>query len=144
MKKVTSTIVLFLLFIFLAHAEGSDEIIVIVNKENPLAKISRAELIKIYLGKKSLFENGSKIIPVDLTEEKSLRTQFYETILGKDINKLKNYWIKRIFSGQGSPPQVLKKIEHIKNFVANTEGGIGYIRTSDIDNSVKAVKINKK
>lgn len=139
MKK-TGALLLFLL-IFFSPVEGAEDIAIIVNKENPITEISRSELIKIYLGKKALFDNGVKIVPLDLWDKNRLKSVFYEKVLGKNVNKIKSYWIKRIFSGHGSPPEVFRKAREIKKFVADNEGAIGYVGLLDLDDRVKAVRV---
>lgn len=122
---------------FQPPAAWSSELAVIVNPANPMKEISKTQLVAIYMGKMTNFEGSGAIRPVDYTDSSGLKKDFYERFLDKDIEKTKRYWVKIIFSGSGSPPKALDKPSQVLGFVAENDGGIGYIPKEMVDGSVK-------
>lgn len=122
---------------FLPPAAWSSELAVIVNPANPMKEISQTQLVAIYMGKMTSFEGNGAIRPVDYMDSSDLKKDFYERFLDKDIEKIKRYWVKIIFSGRGSPPKALDKPSDVLGFVAENDGGIGYIPKEMVDGRVK-------
>jgi hypothetical protein len=79
---------------------AADEYAVVVNAENPLATLSRKELIKILKADTQFWEGGGRI---DLLLPKS-KTPAKEFLLahvyGKSEDELKRYWIELVFQNR--------------------------------------------
>lgn len=120
------------------------EMAVIVNKDNPLTAISTTEIEMIYLGKKKLFEDGVAAVPVDLPAESPVRQEFFATVLGKDGESYRLYWVRMIFSGKGQPPVTLKSEEEAVRFVAGNKGGIAFVDSGGIASGVKVIPVSGK
>lgn len=119
---------------------------VIVNKDNPVDKLTQTDLEKIFLGKRSFWKGGKIIKRCDLVEagveeDDTARALFSVAYLHKDLRTLKNYWIKMIFSGKRQPPVSFYRPKDVIDFVAKNRGGIGYIRPEDVTGKIKVVKI---
>lgn len=141
-KKSIKKLILFSLTVswgicFQLPVTWSSELALIVNPANSNTEITKTELVAIYMGKMTNFANSGAIKPVDYTDADDIKKNFYIKILEKDIEKMKRYWVKRIFSGQGSPPKALEKPSEVLDFVAKNEGGIGYIPKEMMDDRVK-------
>jgi hypothetical protein len=52
---------------------------------------------------------------------------------------VKALWAQLIFSGRALPPKQAASDEDVKKLVGASKGGIGYIKASSLDDSVKAV-----
>lgn len=118
-----------------AHAE----IAVIAHPENSLASLSIDELKRIYLGKLTRFPNGQKIVPMDQQEGSAARSRLIGTALGMDPANYRAYWSKMMFSGKGTPPDVLGSDTQIRAWVASNPAGLGYIDKKAVDSSVKVI-----
>ena len=123
---------------------ASAEMAVIVNKDNPLAAISKTEIEMIYLGKKKLFEDGVAAVPVDLPAENAVRQEFFANVLGKDGESYRLYWVRMIFSGKGQPPVTLKSEEEAVRFVSGNKGGIAFVDSGGVAPGVKVIPITEK
>ena len=56
---------------------------------------------------------------------------------------LDRYFFWRDYQGEFSMyPTILSTPAEVRKFVSNTPGAIGYLRASDVDNSVKVVRVN--
>ena len=134
-KRVTSAL---LCAICLLPVTSWAEIAVIVNSANANA-MTATDISRIFLGKKKSFPDGSSAIPVDQQEGTPIRETFVGTVLKKNEQQLKSYWAQRLFTGKGTPPKVISSSAEIKKLVAENPAIIGYIDSSELDNSVKAI-----
>ncbi len=119
------------------------EMVVIVNKDNPLFAISRAEVEMIYLGKKKQFQNGLPAVPVDLPADFPLRREFFANVLGKGEESYRLYWVRMIFSGKGQPPLTLAAEDEAVRFVSRNKGGIAFVDSGAIVPGVKVISISE-
>ncbi len=117
------------------------EMAVIVNKDNPLKAMNKADLSLIYFGKKKMFESGDVIVPIDTAPDKPARQDFFANILRKDEESYRLYWVRMIFSGKGQPPLAFKTEEEAVRFVASNKGGIAFVDSSQITGDVKMLHI---
>ena len=119
---------------------------VIVNRSNPVNKLTQSDLEKIFLGKRTFWKGGTIIKRCDLIEtgeeeDDTARAIFSIAYLHKDLMTLKSYWIKMIFSGRGQPPVSFSRSEDVIDFVSKYPGGIGYIRPEDATGKIKVINI---
>jgi len=118
---------------------GAEEFRIVVHPDNPSVSLKLSDLTKIYLGKKSFFESGGRIVPLDLTIHKQ---SFYEDVLNKNIRLISQYWTKAIFSGRGTPPKEFSNAEQLISFLKITPGGLAYLPVEINITPLKELKIN--
>ncbi|MEE2729274.1 MAG: phosphate ABC transporter substrate-binding protein [Pseudomonadota bacterium] len=114
------------------------DVAVIVNPDND-AQLEADDIAKIYLGKMKRFSNGNLAIPLDRTEGSDIRIKFLESTVGKDETKMKSYWSRLIFTGKGVPPKIVESGQEVKELVSRNPDTIGYIDSSEVDDSVKVI-----
>ncbi len=113
--------------------------VLIVNSSSDVSTLSASAAKKIFLGKKKTFPNGDLAEPVEQVEGSATRNQFNEKVLSKTDHQLKSYWSKLIFSGKATPPKQVSDDAGVKSWIAKSKNGIGYVDSSQLDNSVKVV-----
>ncbi len=123
------------------HAQDAINFKVIVNTSNAVATMSKAQTSKLFLKKKTKWENGSKVVPVDLAESSPVRVEFSKAIHGKSVSSIKSYWQKLIFSGRAVPPPIKASDPEVVNFVKANRGAIGYVSADASIADVKVLKI---
>jgi hypothetical protein len=53
------------------------------------------------------------------------------------------YFLFEVFRGElSTSPTTLQTPTEVKKFIATTPGAVGYVRASDVDDSVKVVRVN--
>jgi ABC-type phosphate transport system substrate-binding protein len=127
-------------------AIAGSELVIIVNKDNPVSQLTINELKKIYLGKQRLWGDGETISLYDYVGETQdggelAREVFVSDYLEKSLEVMKRYWIRMIFSGRGHPPFVVKKPDELIAHVKENRGSIGYIFIESLTDEVKAISI---
>lgn len=135
-------ITLFFTMVFVSNSIAG--MIIIVNKDNPVVNISSAQLKQIYNGNLKLWDNGKKIVPVDLSETNPLTINFTKTILGVEMETRRKFWIEKLFAGAGIPPRQEKDEASVVSFVASEPGAIGYVKKESANNSVKVITVDRK
>ncbi len=125
-----------------APAADSPSFAVVVNTESQLGKISDDELLRIYLGKKTLWEeSGTRIQPALLEEDRAAAQAFLESTLKKSVSQYRAYWKRLLFSGGGSAPRTFRSSAQVIDFVARQPGGIGIVEAQAADSRVKVLEV---
>jgi ABC-type phosphate transport system substrate-binding protein len=120
-----------------AQTEGS-EFAVITNKESPGSNISLPALKSIFLREVREWGNGGKIIVVDLDPNANA---FFQNLFGKTHSQMQTYWLNQKIKNSIDLPITKKDAESVKQFVAENKTAIGFIKSSDVDDRVKVIKI---
>jgi hypothetical protein len=106
---------------------GSSELLVVVNSQNPAARLSAAQLRPIFQTSKRKWDNGVTIAPVNLPEKSLPRQVFDKAVMGFDPDTTLRYWIDRKVRGEARPPRKMATAAAVLAHVAATAGGIGYV-----------------
>jgi len=117
------------------------DFIVITNKSNPATVISQNDVKNYYLGKKTSWSDGSRVV-VFTQNSASMNQDFMKQMIRKSPQQYSTYWKKSLFTGTGLPPNDFTSDDAIKKAVAAQAGAIGYISASALDDSVKQLDIN--
>ena len=98
---------------------------VVVNSEKDIEHISRENLALIFLGKKTLWDNDTRITPAMLHERKKPMRQFIELVLHKTLAQYRAYWKRRLFSGGGTVPRTYRTADELMDLISHKPGAIG-------------------
>ena len=127
----------------IASAQGLDRSLrVVVSKENKLTSITADDLTRIFLGKKTLWDSGTRIIPAMPEEESPAGELFLTGTLKKSVSQFRAYWKRLLFSGGGTVPKVFKSSGQLLDFVARQPGAIAVIEASAVDDRVRVLDIS--
>lgn len=126
-----------------ASAQGVDRSLrVVVNKENKVASLTTDDLTRIFLGKKTLWDSGTRIVPVMPEEESATGELFLSATLKKSVSQFRAYWKRLLFSGGGAVPKVFRNHDQLLDFVARQPGAIGVVEASAVDDRVRVLEIS--
>ena len=115
---------------------------VIVSKENKLASLSTDDLNRIFLGKKTLWDSGTRIVPAMPDEESPAGEVFLSGTLKKSVSQFRAYWKRLLFSGGGTVPKVFRSNEQLIDFVARQPGAIAVVEASAVSDRVRVLDIS--
>jgi len=117
---------------------------IIVNRSNPVFDLSTAELRKIFLGDRSHWPNGRRITLVMREPGEPERVCMLRDLYQLSESDLKNHFLRGLFTGDILvSPKVLATAVGVRKFVFNVPGAIGYVRLSDVDDSVKVLRVDE-
>ncbi|MGQ5524346.1 hypothetical protein ACUHMQ_13955 [Chitinimonas sp. PSY-7] len=122
----------------LIGAVQAADIAIIVHPQAGVDKLSRDEIVQLFLGKSSSFPNGKLVTPVELRDG-PLREEFSTRILNKSVTAVRANRARMQFTGKAIAPKELANSTEVKGFVATNPNSIGYIEKSEVDSSVRVV-----
>lgn len=133
-----SIIALFLSLSLYSHANHTIAIIVHPENHNEFdERVTR----QIFLGQIKSFPDGKEAKAFAVAGNEALRDDFITKVLRRNPHTMNAYWARMIFTAKATPPRELPSADAIKKMVANSPNAIGYINSSDIDNSVRVIAI---
>lgn len=136
---ITRTIALFFAAAMLISNPARADIAVVVHKDNPLSTITMKEGQRIFLGVAKKLPDGRSIKIVEQEDNFKLREDFYMELTGSSAAQVSSRWAGLVFSGQAIPPEKASGDKGVKEWLQKNPGGIGYIDSSRVDDSVKVV-----
>lgn len=116
--------------------------VMIVNKENPVNGITRAEAANYFLGKATMWVSGGKILVVDQKKSTPAGAAFLKKIVKMEESSFKNLWVEKMLSGEAVPPVTKNSDAEVLEYVKANPGAIGYISSSSPRDGVKVVSID--
>lgn len=118
----------------------ADGAVIIANKDVPSSALSSDDVKQIFLGNKTAWDNGDKIVFVVQDRTKTADV-FLKTYVKKSSSQYDNFWKKQVFTGKGKAPQSFSSDQELVEFVANTPGAIGYISSDANSTNVKTIAV---
>lgn len=120
----------------------ADDIVFIVNADNPTESISSAELKDYYFKKKRNWPDGASVRFIDRTPDAKVRQVFLSTVLNKKAEDLELYWIQQKLNGDSAPLKERSESMTIQ-FVSSFKGAIGYVSASTalFNKNIKVIKL---
>jgi len=139
MKHLIFILVFALLSSGNARAADPASIVVIVNPASGVEKLTRDEVIDIFLGRYRKLPSGRVALPIDVTEEGTQRERFYQLLVKKSPAEMSSYWARLVFSGTSSPPFQVPDTQTALDLVASNPNAIAYVDRSAVTSKVKVV-----
>jgi len=120
-----------------------DDLAIIVNKSNPTEALTLAELRNVFLAERSRWPNGRKITITMLDSGNPERDAVLRTIYRMREADFNRNFLHARFTGETTEePKLLASPNNMVRFVFNAPGAIGYVRASNLDSSVKVLRID--
>lgn len=133
------TILLALLIALAAVPVAWADVVVVVGAQSGIDRLSRDDVINIFLGRYRKLASGIAAVPIDQPAGSGLKAEFYRKLTDKDLAEINAYWARLFFSGKTSPPLQAGTAAEAQHLIAGTPGGIGYVERSQIDHRLRIV-----
>ena len=117
---------------FAAERGHSESIAVVVGAESGIVDVTLDTLRELYLRRRRVWPDGSRVIPVNLPADSDARQRFSKRVLGRLPQDLSAYWDRLYFDGI-QPPVVLRTSEAVCAYLATEPKAIGYVPSHDVD-----------
>jgi ABC-type phosphate transport system substrate-binding protein len=140
MRALLGVVTAMLIGVMASSQAFAGDVAVIANRGVPVASLTKAQIQDIFTGNLTKWDNGKKITFIVLTGG-AAHESFLSDYVGKTPAQFQAYWKKQVFTGAGTAPKSGKDEKEILDFVAKTDGAIGYVPSSAVDSSVKAVSV---
>jgi hypothetical protein len=115
----------------------------VVAKDSRVSDISFHDLKRLYKGE-VVNVAGKRLVALNLPASSDHRMRFDRALLGMNPETVSRYWIDRKIRGQSGPPKTLESPDLVQRVVARLDGGIGYVRVSEVKPDVKVLRVDGK
>jgi ABC-type phosphate transport system substrate-binding protein len=116
---------------------------IVVNKANALDELSFEELRNVFLAEHSHWSNGRRITLVMRDPGQPEREAVLRTIYRMSESEFARYFLHLTFTGEVlSAPKRLATAAGVRRFIFNVPGAIGYLRSDEVDSSVKVLRVD--
>jgi ABC-type phosphate transport system substrate-binding protein len=118
---------------------------IVVNLTNPIEGLSMQELRRVFLGERGHWPNGRRITLVMLEPGRPERAAVLNSIYHMNETDFSNHFLRGLFTGEVFvSPKTLATPEGVRKFIFNVPGAIGYLRGTDVDKTVKVIRIDER
>jgi hypothetical protein len=119
------------------------ELAVIVHRSTALETVNSSDLRLMILGEKPKWPDGKRVIPIETAPESPEHALLLKAVCKMTDAVLKRYYMHAAFTGtEIAAPKEVASSAALKQFVARTPGAIGCILSSDVDDTVKVLKVD--
>jgi ABC-type phosphate transport system substrate-binding protein len=132
----------------IVSAASAEDVAVIVNKSNPVASFTMADLRKILLGPRPQWPNGTNIIVLMTKPGQPERDTTIKIVCGMSETDFMLHFVRtwRQLDGSakgdnGSLPETFGSGVQLRESIAGTPSAVGFIKASAVDDSVKVVAV---
>jgi ABC-type phosphate transport system substrate-binding protein len=132
-------LIIFLTLMSIQTAVVAADFVVIANPASGVDKLSKDEVVNIYMGRSKRLPSGISALPIDVVNPLSEKSKFYSAMVAKELPEVNAYWARLMFSGQASPPRIAENSDEALEIVGSNKGAIAYIDRKKVDKRVKVV-----
>jgi ABC-type phosphate transport system substrate-binding protein len=142
-KNMKKTTVLFCALFLWADCFLCADVLVIAHPDTPLSSLEKKEVKDIFTGKKTRWDGKLKVVIATL-KNSEIHRQFLGKFIKKTPAQFRNYWRRKVFTGEGKSPKSFKNEAELIAYIAKTKGAVGYISTASAvkDKAVKRITID--
>jgi len=120
-------------------AAATDDVVVIVNSDNPSSVLSKSALARIYRNNQLQWDWGGPVIIYDLMPSNPVREHFSDEILGTSASRIAERWAHLKITNQAvNPPIELRSEWMIIRRVSQQRNAIGYVSSGMLQNAESA------
>lgn len=125
------------------HLPRERTLAIVVHPSNPIENLTMAELRRIFLGEEGHWPDGRRLTLVMMEVGEPERKAVLQEICRMDESDYRKAILHRLYTGELLvSPKTLRNPTHVREFVFNVPGAIGYLRAADVDESVKVIRID--
>jgi hypothetical protein len=125
------------------YAADATDLAVVVHKSTTLATIPSADLRLMILGERPKWPDGTKVTAVETPADSPETVLLWKAVFKMSDAVLKRYYMYATFTGKEiAPPKDFPSAAALKQFVARTPGAIGCILASEVDSTIKVLKVD--
>lgn len=130
MLRPTPTLFLPILALLLAAPVAAQDAAyrVVVNAANPVGRLTRDQVSRIFLRKATLWDNRQPVLPVDQAADSPVRRTFTKQVHRRTIAAVQTWWQQETFAGRAvAPPERLSDLD-VLEYIRKYPNAIGYVQ----------------
>jgi ABC-type phosphate transport system substrate-binding protein len=116
---------------------------IVVNHSNPVDNLVMKDLRQIFLGGRSHWPDGHRITLVMRGVGEPERLAVLQQVCQMSEADFRRHFLHGLFTGEVFvSPKTLDTPVGVREFVFNVPGSIGYLRFSDVDDTIKVIRVD--
>ncbi len=120
-------------------AATEQDLVVVVNINNPTTKMTKSQVIDLFMGRYIAFPNGEKATPIDLIDDNHLKRIFYQNLVGMSLARVNAYWSRVKFTGRVKPSVKVPSEAGLIQHMHLSPLSIGYMERRNLTKQLKVV-----
>ncbi len=128
-----------------SHTSGSvfaADIVVIGSKDLAINSLTKEEVKNIFLGVTTKWPDKRKIYFVTMKGSDAHKV-FLKKYIRKSPSQFRAFWKKKLFTGKGKMPKMLNTEQEIVDYLAQTDGAIGYVSSATPMDNFKVITVSE-
>jgi ABC-type phosphate transport system substrate-binding protein len=122
---------------------ADDDLAVIVNKNNPIANLSKIQLRKLILGEQDSWPGGKKVSVILRAPGQAEREGVLRSLCSMSEGDFNQHLMHANFGGEtGGAPKSLFTALAVRQLVITVPGAVGFVRVADVTDAVKVVTVD--
>lgn len=101
--------------------------VIVVNDSNAFYSATAGQVADLFLEKRTTWQNGSHVTPVDQAPQAPVREEFSVAVLGRPLQAVQAYWRGKIYSEDAVPPPELGSDQAVIQYIRGHVEAIGYV-----------------
>lgn len=127
-----------LLAVFVSSTAYAD-LVIIGHPDVDTGELDTLSVKRLFLGDRKAFPSGLHATPMNHVAGSPDRKEFFTSVLSMAESSHLRHWKRKRATGGGNSPVELNSHDDVLREVATTPGGISYIDSSLVDESVKVL-----
>lgn len=145
-KKMVKQVLIFILsFCFIplttADPKVGQDIVVIVHPDSVVESLSKVSLRAIFGMRNRTWQEGDPIKVFVMEDDDPTHIVFAKKVLQTFPYNLRRIWDRRVYSGTGQSPTVVKSQDKMREMISLTDNSIGYISREWVNGEVQVVEL---
>ena len=113
--------------------------LVVIGNPSGVDALSKKDVKKLFLGKKTRLSNGNSAQIVELEDGDDNRVAFHDLATGRSESQLQSAWSRLVFTGKAEAPVQVNDYDSMVSEVASNSNAIGYTEEANVTSAVKVL-----
>ena len=126
-----------------SSAPAGEALAIVVHKNNPVENVTTDELRKLCRAERNHWSNGRRVTVALREPGQAERAAVLKSVYGFTEEDFHRHFLQSTFTGEvQSAPKHLATASGLRRFVFNVPGAIAFVRVSEVDDSVKVLRLD--
>ncbi|USD68089.1 phosphate ABC transporter substrate-binding protein [Vibrio sp. SCSIO 43136] len=118
---------------------GANAGMVVIGNAGGVDSLSKADVKKLFMGKKTKLKNGTKAQIVELAAGSADKAAFHDQATGRNDSQLQSAWSRLVFTGKAEAPIEVADFPSVIAEVSSNPAAIGYVDEANLTGDVKVL-----
>lgn len=138
-SRLKRALTLGLLTMTLSATIGQADVAIISHPNLKMPALNQQQVRQLFLNKSTDYAKLQKM--AILNNKSEANKVFFKKVVKMSDSKFRSFWSTQVFTGKGSAPVYLATDGEVLEFVANTQGAIGFVDADTVGKEVSTILV---